>query len=155
MARKATHGPYGHRLYEDGSARITTSVELSGPFFEYDPAKRLGENIETMMAAIAREGEEDVQSRVASAGYAGGPFYRGIRGRVRSMTGRRWYRTAVVSQTYVYPWGVHGSRGFSGRGEAEYRGGKLEARHKFFRKTTTRLRKARAVNYAELARGLN
>ena len=127
--------------------RAVTTIDLSGPFFQYDPRKRLGENIRTMLGAVAEEGEQDVQAQVAAAGYAGGNFYEGVVGRVRSVGGRLWLRTAVISQTHVYPW--------PGGGSKRYRGGKLEARRGFFRKTKTRLNRSRAINQAELAKGMN
>ena len=126
--------------------RAVTTIDLSGPFFQYDPRKRLGENIERMLAAVAEEGEQDVKAQAASHQVTG-TFYGGIRGRVASLAGKHWRRTAVVSQTAVYPW--------PGGGAKQYRGGKLEARYHWFRKTKTRLNRSRAVNTAELTKGMN
>lgn len=126
--------------------RTVTTIDLSGPFFQYDPRKRLGENIQTMLEAVAEEGEQDVKAQ-AVGHQVTGTFYQGIRGRVVSRAGRHWRRTAVVSQTNVYPW--------PSGGEKQYRGGKLEARYHWFRKTKTRLNRSRAVNTAELTKGMN
>lgn len=126
--------------------RAVTTIDLSGPFFQSDPRKRLGQNIEAMLEAIAAEGEADVKAQ-AAAHRDTGRFYEGIKGRVVSLSGKHWRRTAVVSQTNVYPW--------PNGGQKQYRGGKLEARHGFFRKTKNRLNRSRAVNRAELTKGMN
>lgn len=131
-------------------ARFISSITKTGPLFTADIDKTLGENFRTLMEAIAREGEADVRAQSPA-----GAFSQGVRGRVESLHGKRWYRNAVVSQTYIYPWSVpHGQRGFKGRDEAQYRGGKLEGRRHMFRRTASRLRSARAINQAELAKGL-
>ena len=128
-------------------ARVATSIDLSGPFFRYDPVKTFSANQIDMLEAFAAEGQEDVQTQVAAAGYGGGNFYEGVVGRVKALSGKQWRATAVISQTHVYPW--------AGGGQKQYRGGKLEARHGFFRKTKSRLGRSRAVNRAELTKGMN
>lgn len=127
-------------------ARTRTTIDLSGPFFAYDPVKRYSENVITMLEAFAREGEEDLRAQ-ASPYSDSGAFVGGIEGRVRSLAGKQWRATAVISQTHVYPW--------KGGGVKQYRGGKHEARHGFFRKTKSRLNRSRAVNKAELTKGMN
>jgi hypothetical protein len=126
-------------------ARATTIV-LSGPFFEKDPAKTLSQNVQTMLEAVAQEGESDVKAQAAGHQRTGA-FYNGIEGRVRSVSGKHWLRTAVVSETHVYPWPNGGAK--------QYRGGKLEAHYHMFRTTASRLRRSRAVNQAELTKGMN
>lgn len=127
-------------------ARAATTISLSGPFFERDPAKTLSENIQTMLEAVAEEGERDVKAQAASHIYTGA-FQAGVEGRVRSIAGKHWLRTAVVSQTHVYRWPNGGPK--------QYRGGKLEARYGMFKRTATRLRSSAAVNRAELTKGMN
>lgn len=124
---------------------VDTRISLSGPFFQKDPAKTLEQNIQAMLEAVAREGEQDVTAQAAGHQRTGA-FYAGIEGRVRSIRGRHWLATAVVSQSHVYPWPGGGSR--------QYRGGKLEARYHMFRRTASRLRRSRAVNQAELTKGM-
>lgn len=126
--------------------RYVTTIDLSGPFFTYDPTKRLARNIEAMMAAVAEEGETDVAAQ-AAAHQKTGRFYEGVVGRVSSLAGKPWHKTAVISQTAVYPWPNGGPK--------QYRGGKLEAKYGFFRKTKSRLNRSRAVNRAELTKGMN
>lgn len=125
--------------------RPVTTIDVSGPFFQGDPAKKLAANIQTMLEAVAKEGEADVKAQAAGHMYTGA-FFRGIQGRVHSLGGKHWRVTAVVSQTHVYPW--------PNGGQAQYRGGKLEARYHMFRTTASRLRRSSAVNRAELTKGM-
>jgi hypothetical protein len=122
---------------------VVTHVDLSGPFFQRDPARTMWQNVRKMMAGVAEEGE-----RVVRANYPvlTGFGQAGVVGRVRSLSGRPWAATAVVSQTRAYPW--HGG------GPKQYRGGKSEARHHMFRAAYRDLQHARAVLGANLTQGL-
>jgi hypothetical protein len=122
-----------------------TSIDLTGPFFEKDPALTLRQNIRAMLAAMAAEGEADVRAQAEPKSLTGA-FAAGVKGRVDSLTGKPWHLTAIVSQTHVYRWPKGGPKG--------YRGGKHEKRHGFFKRTGQRLRRSRAVNTAELVKGL-
>lgn len=120
------------------------TVDLSGPFFRGDPSRTYLANLQRMLKGIAEEGERTIQSA-----YPVGPTgdgRRGVRGRVSSLTGRPWLATAVVSQTHVYPW--------PSSGQAQYRGGKTEARHHMFRDTARSLRSSRAILSANLTAGI-
>lgn len=130
-----------------GSAQRT--VELVGPFFELDHGEVIARNVEAMMAAIAEEGERLARERTP---VRSGRTRGGITGRVRSLGGRKWHRTAVISQQYVFPWPNKGA-GF--RAQAQYRGGKLERQRHMFRDTTRILRRSVAVARADLTKGLN
>lgn len=124
------------------TAKLT--VDLSGPFFRRRPGDTLYRNIGRMLEGLAEEGERLVQSQYpiyTGAGRAG------VRGRVHSLSGKRWAVSAVVSQTHVYPW--------PGGGQKQYRGGKTEARHHMFRDTARALRRSRAVLSANLTEGMN
>jgi len=121
-----------------------TTIVLTGPFFKAQPSKTFRQNVRLMLEAMAKEGEEDVKVQypvLTGAGQAG------VVGRVRSLSGRPWALTMVISEQHVYPW-PHG-------GMKQYRGGKTEAKRHMYRTTASRLRKSRAVNNAELAKGLN
>jgi hypothetical protein len=126
-------------------------VNVSGPFFEPRADLTLRQNIRRMLQAAADEGEGAVKARSPRRS---GAFADGIEGRVKSLTGRPWALTAVLSATHVYPWHNKGARGYSGRMQAEYRGGKLEARYRMFRAVTSQLRSSRAVMSANLTKGL-
>ena len=100
----------------------------SGPFFTKDPELTFRQNIRRALALAAQSMEQDVRGGYPSSGQHGGT----IIGRVKSLEGKPWAMTAVVSQQYVYPWKNKGTRGFVGRAEAQYRGGKTEARYHMF-----------------------
>lgn len=124
--------------------RPKLEVDLSGPFFRGDPSKTYLSNLQRMLVGIAEEGERTIQSV-----YPVGPTGQGragVRGRVKSLTGRPWLATAVVSQTHVYPW--------PNGGQAQYRGGKTEAKHHMFRDTARSLRRSRAILNANLTAGI-
>lgn len=80
---------------------VTTSVELSGPFFRRDPGKTLRGNVRDLMDALSESMEADVKSAIA--GHAGSmPGYSGwswahTRGRTVSVSGKRWGTWARVS----------------------------------------------------------
>lgn len=133
---------------QDSSARVS----FSGPLFAPDADKTLRENIRRMMQAMADEGAATVQAR--SPRYTGA-FIAGVKGRTQAVKGNKWALTAVVSQTHVYPWKNKGARGFSGRSQAEYRGGKVEARYRMFRAVTNMLRSGAKALKADLTKGLN
>ncbi len=126
-------------------------VQLTGPLFEPSADKTLAQNIRRMLAAVAEEGEATVKAR---APRKSGDLAGGIVGRVHSQRGRPWFLTAVVSATHIYPWKDKGQRGFRGRAEAEYRGGKAEDRYRMFRSVTYQLRASRKVAAANITKGL-
>jgi hypothetical protein len=136
-------------------------VQLTGPLFEPDADLTLRQNIRRMIQATAEEGESVVKQR---APRQMGDLADNVVGRTRGR--RAWFLTGVISATHVYPWatwpaqpgdgrrGGRGERGFTGRAEAEYRGGKAEERYRMFRAATYQLRAARAVMAANLTKGL-
>lgn len=126
------------------ASRKPTTIVLTGPFFKTQPSLTFRKNVRVMLESMEEEGTSDVQVQypvLTGAGQAG------VVGRVHSLAGRPWALTFVISEQHVYPW-PHG-------GMKQYRGGKTEARRHMYRTTASRLRKSRAVNNAELAKGLN
>lgn len=130
------------------------SVQVSGPFFQRDPAKTLRENIRLMMSAIAKEGAEDVIARLQSGAGSRAPISAlgdrvsdHVRGRVESLSGKDWAATAVIS---VNNSGLSSRGGMSLMAAASIVEGRVHA----FRQATTRLRNSRAANRAELTKGL-
>jgi hypothetical protein len=67
-----------------------------------------------MLEAVAEEGESDVKAQSESHRLTG-RFHDGIKGRVASLGGKHWLRTAVISQTAVYPWANGGAKQYRGR----------------------------------------
>ena len=137
--------------------KIASSIDLSGPFFTNDPGKTFRQNGRVMLAAIAAEGGSDVKAQLVSAQAGRSPLaqptFRGYRvsdhvvGRVKNLRGKPWAATAVVS---VNNSGYTKRQGMSLMAAASY----LEGRNHVFRRTTSRLRKAKKLNAAELLKGI-
>lgn len=135
--------------------KIATSIDKTGPFFTHDPAKTFRQNARVMLEAVAAEGQEDVRVQLRAGESTRAPINL-LRdrvadhaiGRVRSLSGKRWALTAVIS--------VNNS-GFSRREGISLMAAAASVERRFhpFRRTASRLRSARAVNQAELAKGMN
>lgn len=81
--------------------KLTSSFEVSGPFFRKDVRKTVRENIADMLDAAHQAMEADVKASItAHAGsmprYSGWSWAHTI-GRRESLTGKRWGLWAVVS----------------------------------------------------------
>lgn len=135
-------------------ARIATTISYKGPFFERDVNKTLAENVRLMMEGIAREGEEDVKAQLEATAANRAPLSIGgrvserIEGRIHSLANAPWWQNAVISP----------SRSGLGAREAIalYAGAsRVEGETGIIKRTTTRLRRAKAVQLAELTRGLD
>jgi len=139
--------------------RSPTTIDTSGPFFTKDPRKTFRQNIRTMMARVAEEGEQDIQAQqhagesgrapisYSSAGWSGDRVSDHVVGRVESLRGKPWQVTAVIS---VNNSGFSTSQGIAlMAAHAE-----VERQTHAFRRTTGRLRRSRKVNAAELLKGL-
>ena len=133
---------------------ITTTIDLSGPFFTKDPRRTFLQNVRDLMDVIAREGEADVKAQLRQGEPARAPLSAGlsparvsghVRGRVSSLSGRRWAYTAVVS---VNNSGLSKKQGIALMAAAAV----VERRTGAFKRTGTRLRKA--VKRADLTKGL-
>lgn len=131
-----------------------TTIKKTGPFFEGDPLKKWDANVQALMAGYAKEGEADVVGQLRSGESGRAEVSNGvgrvsdyIHGRVASLGGKRWHRTAVVSVNN------HGllskQQGIALMAAASL----LEARLHAFRKTKGRLARARAANI-DLLKGL-
>jgi hypothetical protein len=131
-----------------------TSIVLSGPFFTNDPRKTFRQNARVMLDRLSEEGEADVklqmhagQSGRAPIAVGGGRVADHVIGRVQSLRGRAWQVTAVVS---VNNSGLSRAGGISLMAAAA----NVERETHAFRRTTSRLRRARAINAAELLKGI-
>jgi hypothetical protein len=128
-----------------------TTIDLSGPFFEHDPAKTFRQNVRTMLEALAAEGEADVKAQIqARAGsmrhYTG--WTRGtVKGRTQSLSGRKWAVSAVISTNTA---GM--DRKDAIRTKAA--GSTIEGRWHPFRMTKNRLNRSRKINAAELLKDI-
>lgn len=134
-------------------AILQLKANLSGPFFTLDVALRTSHNIRNMLEALAKEGEQAVKAEIGLHSRSGFTAS-GVVGRVHAIDGNPWWLHAVISQQNEFPWRNKGQRGFDGRTEAVYRGGRLEAKYHAFRRVTTALRASRAAIKANLTAGL-
>lgn len=126
-------------------------VDFEGPFFTRDPKRTVRDNIRRMMDALAAEAERDVKGQIASVapsmpGYTGWTHWR-VAGRTSSIGGRRWDLNMVVSANTA---GM--SRELAIRTKAA--AASIERRWHPFRRTTSAVRRSRAVIYANLTEGL-
>ena len=126
-------------------------VELSGPFFTRDPRKTVKGNIRKMMANLAQEAEDAVRGQIQEHA-SSMPYYTGWSreraiGRVESLGGKDWAATMVVSANTS---GM--SRKDAIRTKAAASG--IERRWYPFRRTSTAIRRSRAILAANLTEGL-
>jgi hypothetical protein len=80
---------------------VSTRITLDGPFFTHDPEKRIGQNIQDMLEALAAEMQETVREDIASRrgsmpGWTGWSLEHTI-GRVSSLSGKHWTHWANIS----------------------------------------------------------
>lgn len=129
-----------------------TAIDLEGPFFEKDPVATFRENVKALMDEMAEEGEADVRTQMAYGEMARKPVKvvfpprvrAFVRGRTKSLSGKDWGVTAVVS---VETSGQPRKQAIALKAAAA----EIEAKSGIFRRTTRRLRAATR----DLAKGLN
>jgi hypothetical protein len=139
---------------------LVTTIDLSGPFFAHQPGLTFLQNVRRLMEAIAAEGEADVQAQLRAGEGSRRPlsaFYGGADrlaqhaiGRTHAIAergGREWSTHAVIS---VNNSGLSSTQGISLMAASA----EVEKRTHAFRNTARRIRSARALNTAELAKGL-
>lgn len=126
-------------------------ITLEGPFFTADPRKTFRRNVRDMMAALATEAEGSVKRDIAS--HSGSmPYYTGhttesVVGRTRSVTGRAWEVSAVISANTQ---GMTRKEAIRTKAAAA----SIERRWHSFRRTAGAMRRSRAVLAANLTKGL-
>lgn len=138
------------------TSKSITTIDLSGPFFTHDPRKTFRQNVKVLMDRLAEEGERDVKAKMRSGESRrrelSTHIYPGrvsghVIGRTKSLKGKNWEVTAVVS--------VNNSRFSKAEGTALMAGASnVERQTKAFRKMTARMRRAKALNTVELLKGL-
>jgi hypothetical protein len=135
----------------DQFVRQTFRVELSGPFFERDPAKTVRGNIRDMLDEVAKLGEAQVRTLIE--GHRGSmPYSKGwtaahVRGRTRSLSGRRWQLSAVISADTS---GMSKHDAIRTKAAAST----IEARWHPFRSTKNDIARSRAILGANLTKGI-
>jgi hypothetical protein len=136
-----------------------TTISYDGPFFTKDPGDTFEENVDTMLRAMAKEGAEDVRAQ--------------INARSGSMERSTGWSAAHIAARHNIPWregkgytlvwvstdGMEGS--MAERTKAAVAGRRkehpalgIEDRWHPFRVTKNRLSKARALQKAELTKGM-
>lgn len=135
--------------------KIATTIDKTGPFFRSVPSKTFLANVRVMLEAVAEEGAKDAQAQLQTGQqsrdlitYGGDRVSQHVVGRVTSIAGRRWGLSAVISVNNAKLNRVQGISLMAAASE-------IEGRLHVFRRTTSRLRSARAINIAELTKGLN
>lgn len=118
-------------------------MDMTGPFFDHDPAKTFRRNVRDFMDEVAAIGEAEVKAQLRSGEGSRRPI-RGVTparvsghvvGRTSSLSGKRWAVTAVVSPR---PTGSRKQAIAVMAAAAE-----IEKREHVFRRATARLRKAK------------
>lgn len=129
------------------------SVDFKGPFFQGDPAKKVQQNIADLMDALADEAYEDVVGQMR----AGEADRRPISAKVKPerVSGH------VIGRPAVKPYYMASVVSIRNRGFTRKQGialmaaaSRVEAQTHAFRRTAGRIRRARAVIRANLAKGL-
>ena len=133
--------------------RISVTVLPKGPFFDHDPEKTFDENVEEMMAGIAREGEAELKAVLAAGEGSRRPLSFGSGLRVSTFVHGRvagsvpWHRWAAIS-----PFDTANDEK---RAIAVYAAAAgIQQRTHAFSTVASRLSRSRAAQAAELARGL-
>jgi hypothetical protein len=130
-------------------------VKFEGPFFESDPAKVFADNVQDFMQRVADAGEADVRARLSAyprkthgrRTEGRDPVQSYIEGRVRSLGGKRWRKTAVVSPV---PRSLGRAGVISLRAATAY----IERNRHPFRSTRTAIRRVTRDAARALLRGL-
>lgn len=126
-------------------------VDFKGPFFERDPAKTFRQNVRDFLDAVVAEGEKDVRLQI-EAKRGSMPHYTGhtaahVRGRTKSLAGKRWMVTGVVSMDTRDMTRAQAIR-------TQAAASSIEGRFHPFRRTVGRIKRARGVSIERLMRGI-
>jgi hypothetical protein len=125
-------------------ARRLKGVDMTGPFFQRDPVKTWRENVKDFMDEVAALGEAEVKAQLKSGEGRRAPIH-GVTparvsayvvGRTKSLTGKRWGVTAVVS---VRPFTMGRKEAISIMAAAA----EIEKREHVFRTATARIKRAK------------
>jgi len=175
----AVRGNYKTRAGPGGA-----SIEMTGPLFMPDANLRLGQNIRRMLQGLADEGVRMARSNVAGhrktgdfeagivgrvSSLRGAPWWmtavvsqthvepwavRGSRSFGIAQSGVRRQRGSSKSAPKMHAWSMTDTQVMERMANANYRGGKLEAKTHAFRSAAQQMRASRAVMAANLTAGL-
>ena len=126
-------------------------VDFKGPFFIRDPSKTFRANVRDFMDAVAAEGERDVRQQIearrGSMKHYTGHTAEHVRGRTKSLAGKRWAVTAVVGMDTS---GMDRKQAIRTQDAAA----SVESRFHPLRRTTAAIKRGRAAQMANLTKGL-
>lgn len=141
MPRRSKYGP---------------SIEYSGPFFEKDIRKTFRQNARDLVSAIAEDGEAMVKADLTPGhGRLTGDYAEAVQGRVKSLSGKKWALTAVVTSTrHLQMPGYRGygkflETGIKGQRQTRFRG------YWVYRRVANALKRGSKAARADLTKGLN
>lgn len=131
-------------------------VTYSGPIFEKDVKKTFRQNARVMLLQVAEDGEQLVRSELSAHRGAEAPHISDhIEGRVKSLSGKPWQLTSVVtSQLHMTLPGHKGymtflETGMKGARQTTFRGLYV------FRRVGSAIKRTRRAQQADLTKGLN
>lgn len=132
------------------------SIKYSGPFFEKDVRKTFRSNARDLVAAIAEDGERMVRDDLTPGhGRVTGRYADAVEGRARSLSGKKWALTAVVSSTRHLQmpnfrgFGTFLETGLRGKVQTAFRG------YWIYKRVANALRRGSKAARADLVKGLN
>ena len=138
-------------------SRFHTSITKRGIFWTADIDARFGENVRTMMEAVAAEAQADVRGQMQAGEGTRAPLKnvgeytrvsQAIVGRVASLAGKPWYYNTVVSPSREGLGATEAIGLYAAAASIE------EAKHPI-RTTAGRVRRAKAVTQAQLLNGIS
>lgn len=139
-------------------SRITAKADYVGPFFATDIDKTIEQNIQTLLHAFAKAGEEEVVRKLLVGqterdelnieGIDATRVYQRVEGRVRNLQGAPWHRFVTVSPSAA---GLTARQAIGLYASAS----RIEGRTRIFKSTATALRRSvREMKAIDMARGL-
>lgn len=137
-------------------SKYGSAIQYSGPFFEKDVRATFRQNARTLVESIAEDAEGLVkQNLYAGHGRVTGQYADAVNARVRSLRGKKWALTAVVSSTRHESmpgrrgYGIFLETGVKGKRATSFRGLWV------YRRVASAIRRSSQIARANLTKGLN
>lgn len=138
------------------ASKYGPSIKYSGPFFEKDVRKTFRANARDLVSAIAEDGERMVRDDLTPGhGRVTGRYADAVEGRAKSLSGKKWALTAVVSSTRHLQmpnfrgYGTFLETGLRGKVQTAFRG------YWVYKRVANALRRGSKAARADLVKGLN
>jgi hypothetical protein len=132
------------------------SIKYSGPFFARDVKKTFRANARDLVTAIAEDGERMVKDNLTPGnGRVTGRYADAVEGRAKSLSGKKWALTAVVTSTRHLEmpnfrgYGTFLETGLRGKVMSSFRGLWV------YKRVANALRRGSKAARADLVKGLN